>query len=129
MRGISNRVARFNLVGTTPLACKALAREGKIELEHAVPVNLVHNWKLGIDRTGSYAAQVQALRDPHDIEKFIRGFVIGVQVVPAEHRKLAPQSMPKGSDPRSMENRMCRYKDLAVHKIGECEYCAKARAE
>jgi len=123
MRGISNRVARFNLVGTTTAACEALARNQNPEVEHAVPVNIIHNWILGIDRSGNETAHVQPIRDMDGVEKIIRAFVVGVYVTPEEHSALASQSMPEGSDPLSLENRMGRYNNLAIHKIGECAHC------
>ena len=125
MRGISNRVARLNIEITTQGACLAVAAGQPIDIEHAVPVNLVHNRLLGIDRGGREAAAESGLPDLAAVTGFIRTFVLGVRVTPLEHKTLLPQTMPEGSREWSLETRMARYENLAFHRMGECEHCRR----
>ena len=125
MRGISDRVARLNIEITTPGACLAVAGKQRFHVEHAVPVNLIHNRLLGIDRAGREAVGAQSIDDLASAGVFIRDFVIGVRVTPLEHKTLPPQTMPEGSREWSLETRMARYENLAFHRMGECEHCRR----
>lgn len=65
-----------------------------IQVEHAVPLNLIHNRLLGIQRNGDIDHDTYNLLPTiQDIEAYVRAFVVGVLVTPGQHALLNAWAM------------------------------------
>lgn len=68
--------------------------DGKIEVEHAVPLHLVHNQILGLHANGTVNQDTYDLFSTgQSIEDFARAFMVGVLVTPEQHRLLNARAM------------------------------------
>jgi hypothetical protein len=129
-RAISNRLAETPKYATD-LACKS-GNDIKIEIEHAVPLNLIHNQVLGITRQGNRdETSFKKYRSVKEIEHFLKEFVIGVLITELEHKKINKryaQSMPENTLWDSKKT-MARYdanknyKGTLYHDVHNCQSC------
>ena len=76
------------------LSCLPDGYEGPIEVEHAVPLRIIHNRILGLYPNGAIDQNTgNILPTTEDVEAYVRAFVIGVLVTPQQHALLPAQAM------------------------------------
>lgn len=74
--------------------CIPTGYTGPVEVEHAIPLKLIHNRILGIKKNGVVDNETQKIfATTENIEAYVRAFVIGVLVTPAQHTLLNAQDM------------------------------------
>ena len=71
-----------------------------VEIEHAVPLNLIHDHILGIKGkgVGFKSATDYILKESEDIQAYVAIFVVGVWVTKDQHSKLKARSMHEEFD-------------------------------
>jgi hypothetical protein len=76
------------------LSCLPEGHEGVFQIEHAIPLKLIHNRILGIHPDGTVDHNTYDIfAKEKDIEAYVRAFMVGVLVTPQQHSLLNAQAM------------------------------------
>ena len=96
-RGISSKLTKK--MGCQ-LTCVPENYTEAVEIEHAVPLNLIHDHILGIKGkgVGFKSATDYILKESEDIQAYVAIFVVGVWVTKVQHSKLNARSMHQEFD-------------------------------